>query len=61
MQIAFQFLPRTKWHDGICLYVCLYTVFQKKTPTHIIGYKPSCDVKLCEEFWCQKLLKSDNL
>jgi len=20
----------------------------------------SCDVKLCEEFWCQKLLKSDN-
>ena len=22
--------------------------------------KLSCDVKLCEEFWCQKLLKSDN-
>ena len=20
----------------------------------------SCDVKLCQEFWCQKLLKSDN-
>ena len=22
--------------------------------------KLSCDVKLCQEFWCQKLLKSDN-
>jgi len=22
--------------------------------------KLSCDVKLCEEFWCQKLLRSDN-
>ena len=22
--------------------------------------KPSCDVKLRQEFWCQKLLKSDN-
>ena len=21
----------------------------------------SCDVKLCEQFWCQKLLKSDNI